>query len=162
MGKKGELYIQKIFTDLGFKCELNQDYERRYEFDLYVELGKLNFTIEVKNDEMATKTGNLAIEVNNCKSNKPSGIYSSSSDIWVHLIRPKGQTEIQAYAIKLEKLKCFAESTEPLKKIYGGGDDNADLLIYKSLDILPEFHRFDNISKPAAMKALFSELLCVP
>ncbi len=157
IGKSGELLIKSLFNKFGFICDLNTVYAKRYENDLFVDMDGLKFTIECKKDVMSLKTGNLALEVNNCKANKPSGIYSTKSDIWVHMLPNKN--DVLAYAIPVSKLILFAESVLPFKKTFASGDSNSDLLIYKKDIILQEFSRFDHIEDKEEFKALFSELL---
>lgn len=157
VGKSGEIYVQSIFKNLGFDCELNDVYEKRYEFDLSVKMGRLKFTIECKKDAMSEKTGNLAIETRNSRANKPSGIYSTSANVWVHLLPQKD--EILAYAVNTQKLICFIEGVAPFKYIKGGGNDNSDMSIYKIETIIGEFTRFDNIKSPRKLRKVFSELL---
>lgn len=157
IGKSGENFVKQLFNNFGFTCELNTVYAKRYENDLFVDMDGLKFTIECKKDMMSLKTGNLAIEINNCKSDKPSGIYSTKSDIWVHMLPNK--QDVLAYAIPVKELILFAETVKPFKKTTASGDGNSDLLIYKKDIILNEFSRFDHISNKEEFKALFSELL---
>ena len=157
IGKDGENYVKTILINAGLKCELNDNYELRYDYDLIAKLGRKKFTIEVKKDDMSAKTKNLAFEYYNSKSKKPSGIDVTKADIWVHLTPQNG--EIQAYAIHVNKLRCYISTVTPFKHIKSGGDDNSDLWIYKMVDILPEFIRFDNINDGKELKAIFAEML---
>lgn len=159
IGKSGENYIKYILNQQEFKCELNNDYALRYDYDLSVIMDDLKFTIEAKYDVYSVKSGNIAIEVFNCKSNCESGIYSTLADVWVHLIPEKESKNIQAYAINTHKLRHFVETVAPLKKIIAGGDKNANLQIYKIENILPEFVRFDNVTNKKTMYNIFSDIL---
>lgn len=158
IGKNGELYVRDIFQKCGFSAELNNIYEKRYDYDISVDIDGTEFTIEVKYDILALKYGNLAIEVRNCKSNKPSGIYSTQADIWVHLLTEK-DCSILAYAIPTKKLINFVENTIPLKATTKSGDKNSNLMVYKKEIILPEFTRFDYIEDPKPLKNIFQKLL---
>ncbi len=158
-GKRGEEYTKLLLDNVGFKCELNTDYQKRYDYDLTVKMGKVEFTIECKYDVMSLKTGNLAIEYFNSKSNTASGITVTKSDIWVQLIPEKNSQNILAYAISTSKLRCFIESVQPFKIVVGKGDGNSDMMIYRMDAIIPEFSRFDNVTDKKIMKAIFSELL---
>lgn len=158
IGKSGEEYVRYLLKEQGFHCEMNNVYETRYDYDLACEIDKLKFTIECKHDVMAIKTKNMAIEYHNCKGDNPSGIYSTLADVWVHLI-PFPNESIHAYAINVEKLRKYTEETVPFKHIIAGGDKNANLRIYRLVDILPIFTRIDNIHNPAIMKSIFEGLV---
>jgi hypothetical protein len=158
IGKNGELYVRDIFTKCGFIAEMNNVYELRYDYDLLVDMDGRKFTIEVKFDVLALKYGNLAIEVRNCKSNSPSGIYSTQADIWVHLLTEK-DSSVTAYAIPVKKLISFVENTIPLKHTTKSGDQNANLMLYKKDVILPQFTRFDYITDPKVLFNTFANLL---
>ncbi len=148
-----------MINNAGFECELNNCYEKRYDFDLSVNMDGMKFTIESKFDIYSAKSNNLAIEIYNTKSKCPSGIYSTLADIWVHLVPGKEDKEILAYAVHTEKLKCFIEGTKPLKSIKSGGNCNSNMQIYKMETILPIFQRFDHIKDGPTLKALFAEEL---
>lgn len=162
IGKSGENYVKYLFNVAKIQCELNNDYSLRYDYDLIVKIRKLKFTIEVKYDIFSVKSGNIAIEVFNCKSNRESGIYSTLADVWVHLIPEKESANILAYAIKTDKLKKFIETANPVKKITAGGDNNSNMLLFKKEQILPIFERFDNINNQNSMEELFLKLLKFP
>ena len=160
IGKSGENYITYLLKKAGFECELNNDYEKRYDYDISVKMGKLKFTIESKYDVYSLKSGNIAIEVHNCKQDCPSGVYTTFADIWVQLIPDKDNADtILAYAIKTQDLIHFIETTSPFKKTTASGDKNSNLMIYKKEVILPLFSRFDHIESKSELKAVFSELL---
>lgn len=159
IGKSGEHLVKKIFNDAGFFCELNNDYATRYDNDLFVEINDVKFTIECKYDIMSVKTGNIAIEYHNCKSDCPSGIYSTLADVWVHLIPNKDDDSILAYAISVDKLKHFVETATPLKTTSRSGDKNSNLKIFKKDDILKEFVRFDNVVHHAVLESIFTQVL---
>lgn len=159
IGKSGENFVKYIIKQASFECELNNDYEKRYDYDLSVKMGKKKFTIECKYDIYSVKSGNIAIEHYNCKSECDSGINSTLADIWAHIIPDKNSDDILAYAISVKKLKEFVEQTQPHKEIVAGGDKNSNMYLYKKEIILPEFKRFDNITDPKTMKSLFLEML---
>jgi len=151
LGKNGELYVVEIFDKLGFKAELNNDYEKRYDYDVTVDINNKKYTIEVKHDIMSIKTKNIAIEYWNSKKNAASGINATLADIWVQLL-PQKSCEIYVYAVNVNKLKKFLENNEPYKHIIAGGDDNSNIFIYKIEEIIPIFTRLDNITNPRAME----------
>lgn len=158
IGKKGEHYVMDVFTNCGFDAELNNDYEKRYDYDLSVNLLGLKFTIEVKHDIMAIKTKNVAIEYHNSKKNQPSGINATLADVWVQLVTYPN-TEIFAYAISVKNLKRYILEHEPHKHIISGGEKNSNIYIYKMVDILPHFVRIDNITNPSILKSTLESIL---
>jgi hypothetical protein len=153
LGNKGEEFARSVFEKSNIDCEINEDYDKRYDYDLLCEYGRKKFTCEVKYDYMAEKTGNLAIEVNNCRANKPSGINVTKADLWVHIILQDGKKTM--WATTVANLKKFIKKTKPLRKVTAAGDGNADLLLYKADEILdPLFVRLDNVHKKTFLKHL--------
>ncbi len=158
IGKSGEELVCYTLTKLGFHCELNNVYEKRYDYDITVSKGKLKFTIEVKYDVMSCKTLNVAIEYHNSRADQPSGINATLADVWAHLI-PEKDGSISIYGISVDKLKHYIENTEPHKHIIAGGEKNSNIYIYKMADILPQFIRLDTITNPIIMESVFDEML---
>jgi len=114
---------------------------RFYDWDLSVEqkeTGYEVFTVEVKYDEMQAKTGNIAIEIYNSKSGKPSGLTATKANLWCHVLQDS------TWITSVEKLKEFCEDTPPFKSFNSVGDGNASILLYKTEDILKIFERIDN------------------
>tara|TARA_R110002096_G_scaffold241688_1_gene433690 strand:- start:69 stop:521 length:453 start_codon:yes stop_codon:yes gene_type:complete len=109
-------------------------------FDLDLKFGKMgeNFTadvfegnskVEVKTERDIWKTtGNVAIEIR-CKG-KPSGLSTTESTVWVHLLAHKGVIE-GGFLFKVAQLK------EKIKKLHKsgdikmvmGGDDNLSQMV---------------------------------
>lgn len=158
LGKSGEEYIRFLLQNCGFTCELNKEHGKLIEYDMSIIMDKLSFTAEVKYDAMARKTRNLAIEYHNSRQDKPSGIYATTADVWIQII-PFPDDIVHAYAVNTKKLIKFTEDNEPHKHFVAAGDGNASLRIYKMVDILPIFSRFDNITNPSLMKSLFEGLV---
>jgi len=154
IGKNGELYVRDIFIKCGFLAELNNDYQKRYDYDITVNCNNLICTLEVKHDILSLRTNNIAIETFNCKSNTMSGINSTLSDIWIQLL-PQKNCEIYAYAISTKRLKDFIKNNEPLKATTKSGDKNSNLSIYTKESIIQEFTRIDNITNS---NILYSEI----
>jgi hypothetical protein len=122
-GNKGEQIVIAILNKNGHKCE---KIDGRLYYDLVMNDTDL---IEVKYDIMSKKTGNIAIEYWNCKSNTPSGITATSAKYWVHIAFSKDGT-MSVYMAEVDILKKWIQNTPPKKTIKAGGDDNADLYIY--------------------------------
>ena len=105
-------------------------------FDIDLEFGKMgeeftqkvfegNSKVEVKTErDIWEKTGNIAIEMR-CKG-KPSGISTTESDVWIHLLSVnsviKGGFLFKVGELK-DKIKKLHKSGG--LKIVMGGDDNA-------------------------------------
>ena len=106
------------------------------------------FTVEVKYDEMQAKTGNIAIEIYNPRSAKPSGLTATKATLWCHVLQDS------VWITSVEKLKKFCEDTPPFKSFNSVGDGNASILLYKTEDILTIFERIDKCSEEEAWKAI--------
>ena len=153
LGQQGEKCVQKLLKKFDIECQINEDYKKRYDYDLVSDYKNKKVTYEVKYDYMAEKTGNLAIEINNCKADKPSGINVTKANIWAHVVRDKKNMTV--WMAKVSELKKFIKKTTPFREVTQAGDGNADLLLYKTDAILgPLFVRVDNISKSKFLKYL--------
>lgn len=137
-GNTGEKIVMEIMVKKGFKCE-------KSDGKLYHDLMLNDDFIEVKYDKMSKKTGNMAIEYWNSKQDKPSGITSTLAKFWAHIVFDKGTNVMKVYMAEVSKLREWIAKHAPLKKIKGGGDDNADLLIYKTDIIFGEKDLFERI-----------------
>jgi hypothetical protein len=125
VGSAGEKRVVDLLTSFGFECEYNPDH-RANAWDIRFNYGATPTTIEVKNDLMACITPNICIEFNNCRSGKKSGIFATTADIWAHLIPNR-----EIYIARVDRLKEWIEENPPGKTYSGGGDGNADLMLYK-------------------------------
>lgn len=145
-GKTGEDFVQRIFETGGMKCSKNEDYDKRYDYDLECKIGRKKFTAEVKYDYKALETGNIAIEHHNSRVDRPSGITATKADLWVYVLGDK--ENLSAWAVPSSSLKSFIQEVPPFKEIEYGGDNNASLYIYKKEDILDAlFVRIDDLDK---------------
>ena len=105
-------------------------------FDIDLEFGKMgeefvsnvlegNTKIEVKTErDIWKRTGNVAIEIR-CKG-KPSGLSTTESDVWIHLLSYKGVIEggfLFKVGVLKDKIKELHKSGG--LKMVMGGDDNA-------------------------------------
>ena len=125
----GEAYREKG----GMWVKVTEEYAKGFDLDL--KFGKLgedfvknmqesNEKIEVKTERDIWKTtGNIAIELR--YKGSPSGLSTTESDLWVHLLSHKGVIE-GGFMFKVDLLK------EKIKKLHKdgnlkmvmGGDDN--------------------------------------
>jgi len=110
------------------------------------------FTVEVKYDEMQSSTGNIAIEIHNSKSDKPSGLSATKADLWCHVLKDS------AWITSVKKLKEFCKEHKPLRKVGAAGDGNASILLYKTEDILTIFERIDGCHKEQLQSKISSLL----
>jgi hypothetical protein len=134
-GNKGELLLLKFLFTCGYLAFKNEDNSKLSFFDIYIKNPSITF--EVKFDYKFSLTSNICIEHHNCKQDKPSGIKISTADFWCHMVY-ENKIPTMYFARRLELLQ-FMEDVEPFKKIVGGGDDNANLYIYKGTAILGDF-----------------------
>ena len=104
-------------------------------FDIDLEFGKMgekftqqvfegNSKVEVKTErDIWERTGNICIEMR-CKG-KPSGISTTESDVWIHLLALKGVIK-GGFLFKVDELKDKIKKLhkDGDLKIVMGGDDN--------------------------------------
>src|SRR5690606_24130971 len=85
VGALGETRVVNLLRALLYDARVNTDKTKRWYYD--IEVGQPpTFTLEVKHDIYAHRSGNIAIEVYNPKSAKPSGIKITQSTLWCHVI----------------------------------------------------------------------------
>ena len=116
------------------------DYEELKKFDIDLEFGKIgedfaealfshNTMVEVKTERDIWKTtGNIAIEIR-CKG-KPSGISTTASENWVHLLSYDGKIE-GGFIFNVDDLKKKIKKllAEKKAKMVMGGDFNMSQMI---------------------------------
>ena len=104
-------------------------------FDIDLEFGKMgeeftqkvfegNSKVEVKTErDIWKKTGNIAIELR-CKG-KPSGLSTTESDVWIHLLSHNGVIK-GGFLFKVDQLKGKIKKLHESGnlKMVMGGDDN--------------------------------------
>ena len=127
---------------------LNREYKGRWipmtdeyikGWDLDLKFGKMgedftrnvfegNSKVEVKTERDIWKTtGNIAVEIR--YKNRPSGLTTTESGVWVHLLAYKDNIE-GGFIFKVEELKnkIRARKKEGKLKLTMGGDDNLSQL----------------------------------
>jgi len=103
-GKMGEEFTQKVF-------EGNSKVEVKTERDIW------------------KKTGNIAIELR-CKG-KPSGLSTTESDVWIHLLSHNGVIK-GGFLFKVDQLKGKIKKLHKsggLKIVMGGDDDLSQMAL---------------------------------
>tara|TARA_R110002051_G_scaffold316512_2_gene396214 strand:+ start:1860 stop:2348 length:489 start_codon:yes stop_codon:yes gene_type:complete len=153
IGKMGEENFIKILKKGKVKAKINDKKEDRSYYDIKAEIEGKPFTVEVKNDLYAAKSGNIAIEIYNPHSGKKSGLSITKSDLWVHIV------DNQHWVTKTKDLKSFVSKTTPFRTVDNAGDGNANILLFKAEDVLPQvFHRIDHLTGKKA-KDLITKLV---
>jgi hypothetical protein len=128
VGKDAQEALKQKLLILGF-ANISENNDIAY--DLLAD----EIKIEVKFDKYEERSGNIAIEFFNTKSNKPSGITATKADLWCHILQKDGSYLI--YLTSTVKLKDFIEKNKPFRIIESGGDGNASLLLFKTDIIIP-------------------------
>jgi len=157
-GKSGEECAKGVLELLDIKCEINEDYDKRYDYDLSCKMGRKKFTAEVKFDDKSSTTGNIYIEYHNSKADKPSGVAVTKANLWIHVL-PEDDGSKAVWISSVSSLRVFMEEVEPHKKVAFGGDNNSAGYVYTKESILDKlFKRIDNLEKEEAIK-LIKEML---
>ena len=130
----GEAYIKKGRQWMPLTEGYCKSHDLKVEEDmLYGKIGEEftqqlfegNTKVEVKTERDIWKTtGNIAIEIR-CKG-KPSGISTTESSVWMHLLSQKGVIK-GGFVFKVDQLRDKIKNlhNEGKLKIVMGGDDNA-------------------------------------
>jgi hypothetical protein len=128
LGNKAESFVIDILKGGIIQASPNLNKKQFPFYDLLIEYGGQEWKAEVKYDLYAHKSGNVAIEYYNPKSNKPSGLSITKSDFWIHVLTNPDK----AFIVKTDNLKTFISRHKPFKIIEVGGDGNASLLLYRT------------------------------
>jgi len=147
-GKNAEKFVMDIFQKNNVICKANLSKIRKeligWDFAFLYEqlnLAKIEYKIEVKNDIMEQETGNIAIEYYNTKLCKSSGIDATIANFWVYVLEnPK-----TAWISSVKLIKEYIKNNLPIKDVCGG-DDNSQMKIYPREQIFSAiFNRIDNL-----------------
>ena len=160
LGKAGERFVKKVFKMNG--VDIDFDEKARSDYDLTGSFNKRKLKVEVKFDKMACQTGNLAIEYHNPRSNKPSGLLATKSNLWAHVIidDASGVGFMTAWLASTKNLKAYVDMYEPRKKCNFGGDKNASLWLYEEKHMLENvFTRIDNMYNEDKFAKLIRKLI---
>ncbi len=140
LGKKAEMIVQQLFNKHKV-LQCTKSTTKDYDLDLGHQLN--NFKVEIKFDLMSQRTGNIAIEYWNSKSNKPSGILATNSDFYVFVL-PDGE-EYSVWLTKTKTLVDYFTHNSGIRDVHGG-DNNSHMRLYSKDDILNIFTRIDNLN----------------
>jgi hypothetical protein len=144
LGHAGEKRVIELYDKFGFISHQNADGKLFSDWDIHSNYKNIEFTTEVKWDIYAVKSGNIAIEIYNPKSDKNSGLMATKANLWAHITD-------YVYLTSVEKLKKFVDTEEPLRTIKAGGDNNATLLLFSKDHILSIFTKLDNLNPNKAI-----------
>lgn len=151
-GLIGENITTHIFENAGYKVTKNTDKDKLSFYDLECFDSNINFTIEVKYDYLADEKGNVAIEIFNSYRNKSSGLTVTQANFWCHCLCNS------VWITTVDSLKKYTKENKPFRIVNKAGDNNATILLYKIVDILPAiFVRIDNLSHKDLRKYIYEE-----
>ena len=121
-------------------------------WDIRFTLDGLEFDAEVKTDKMMARTGNLAVEYWNPRSDKPSGIFASTSELWVVV------TGDEIWACGTLDLR-ERMSGPCLRDVRVAGDGNASLKLFRRGDVFGTLFRRINDANSEELTSLLREML---
>ncbi|MFW9876832.1 MAG: hypothetical protein ACFFG0_27375 [Candidatus Thorarchaeota archaeon] len=150
LGRNGEKFLQNYLIKNGIDCKLNE--VNNADYDLICKYKRTKFTIEVKYDMYAEKSGNIAIEYYNPQLDKPSGLYSTKADLWCTII--PDFTNKTMWCCTVKKFKKYIETHKPYRIVENCGDGNANIYLYKLDDIMDLFIRLDRLTEDKLIKAI--------
>lgn len=138
-GSFGEDYLAALLEGAGLEPRLNGAgrVADLAGWDLSFRWRARRALVEVKTDLAERKTGNVCLEVENDRAGKPSGLSSTSSDLWgLVCVRP-----LRAYLASTDELRKYVASAPPLREVRNAGDGNARCLLYRKEQLVgPVFH----------------------
>ncbi len=151
VGAVAETRVVNLLRALQYDARLNTDKSQRWYYD--IEVGSPpTFTLEVKHDIYAHRSGNIAIETFNPKSAKNSGIMITESKLWCHVID-------KIYVARTSELLNYVNTVTPKRIIPAGGDGNATLYLYERDTIVAAVFRELDESDLVAAKSVIEELV---
>lgn len=152
-GGNAETLVIELFAAAGFPS--HADKKARSEWDVKSTYDEpFFFTTEVKYDEYENRSGNIAMEVYNPHTNKPSGLTATKAFFWAHVLVGK-----VVWLITTNELKAYIDKNPPSHMIDRGGDNNATLWLYPSNNILPRaFTRIDTMTNEELRSFVHTQL----
>jgi hypothetical protein len=136
-GGIAENLVNSLFLNAG----LHSDFAQTLDYDLEIFLSNMVVSVEVKFDEKERESGNIAIEVYNPKTDRPSGITITNATLWVVVL-----ADLAVWVTTTDRLRRYIDHHPPVRIVDRAGDKNATLYLYESGVILSDiFIRIDNI-----------------
>lgn len=158
-GESAEQRLISLLQNAGLEAIKNTDTKTRKFWDVEAILIDIEngvniaeFTIEVKNDKYALRSGNIAVEIFNPKSKKESGLTVTQAELWAVMVGD------EFWICSTARLRRFVDEEKPHRIVDVGGDNNATMLLYKKEHIFTIFHRVDG-TKADSLRRLIEGLL---
>lgn len=153
IGSQGEKRLILLLNEVEIISQVQPTKGKFSDYDIESSYGGHNFTLEVKNDVYAIRSGNVAIEVFNPKSGRASGLMISKSDLWVHITDG-------VYVANTELLKKWVNDNPASRVITHAGDGNATIYLYPIDTIFDGtlFVRIDNIGADLRRNSVIQQL----
>lgn len=127
VSKKTEVHVAEVLSQISGATIKVLNNNR--DFDILLEHNGNDIFIEVKEDFMAAKTGNIAVEYE-CRG-KPSGIATSKSDVYAYVVHEADQTK-NLYLTDIKVLKEAINKKAYTRKVVGGDrGSNTKMYIFK-------------------------------
>lgn len=151
-GDYGELLVCNLYDTQQWYSDIVDMQTPFYKlYDIKTTTAFAEFTTEVKYDKYQAKSGNIAIEIYNPKSDTESGLTSTRANFWAHVLIPG-----VIYLITVSSLLDFAATQIPHRIIGCGGDNNSCMLLYKDAIILPSFTQIDEYNVNNTIRGLLN------
>lgn len=152
IGEIGEDNVVKLLQTFDIHVIKNTNKEKYSDYDLICTAPAIYnsiFTIEVKNDIYAVKTGNIALEVSRAKGKQKSGLLITKADLWTHIIGQK------VYVGNVKSVQKYVQKNKPKRIIESAGDGNAKILLFEAKRILSKaFIRIDLLAQKEGATAI--------
>ena len=149
-GHYNELRVALYFMLKGMHVRIGYSGQ---SYDIHViSPGGPAFSVEVKWDKRAAKTGNLYFEIENTRRNEPSGIAATRADIWCHVI---GQGD-EALLASVERMRHLL-TKKRFKKVTTRGEDSNSRGLLVPLERITEQKGVRWIELPT-VESFFGEL----
>ncbi len=155
-GDRGENVFASVLEGAGLETERNPgaDHAARALYDVAGEIDGRWFTAEVKHDLYEAKSGNVAIEYHNSRSDKPSGILATEADLWVFVL-----ADASVWVANTRDLRDYFQMTPGLRDLPKAGDGNASIRLYRRKELFEGlFIRIDNLNRRALLTTLKNRL----
>lgn len=155
-GDRGEDLFAEVLESAGLPVTKNNEGKRadRARYDVASVVDGIHFTAEVKHDLYEAKSGNVAVEYHNSRSDIPSGILATEADLWVFVL-----SDGSVWAANTKALKDFFLKTPGLRDLPKAGDGNASIRLYRRHTLFDAvFVRLDLLNQPCLLTALKDRL----
>lgn len=156
-GKQGEGRAAEVFEAAGFVTEPAPP-KASYDLMIAFSAGRPAVPVEVKHDMWEQRSGNVAVEYYNPKSDKPSGISTTVSSLWVFVL-----ADDSVWACRTQDLLRHhnkgAQGTGFVRDLPVCGDGNSSSTLYERNALFNTlFFRLDDLSSSEVADLL--EVLC--